>query len=99
LAQNLKTQFYKKRRKIELFYTLSVFSIFRIEGSLEKIQGTHILARLEILYRMAYKTSTNKTFAATLLSVHPVAARAGNVWRKGTPLCFLITTFSDFRRK
>jgi hypothetical protein len=59
-----------------------------MEGSLEKIQGTYILARLEISYRMTYKTSTNKIFAATLLPVHPVAVRAGDMWEKGTPSAF-----------
>jgi hypothetical protein len=31
-----------------------------MEGSLEKIHGTHVLARHEILYRMMYKTSKKK---------------------------------------
>jgi hypothetical protein len=45
-------------------YTFGGFSIFRIDGSLKKIQRTHILARLEILYRMVHKTS-KKDFAVT----------------------------------
>ncbi len=41
-----------------------------MEESLEKIQGTHILARRQILYRMMYETLRQKTYARTLLCVH-----------------------------
>jgi hypothetical protein len=41
-----------------------------MEESLEKIQGTHILTRRQILYRMMYETSKNKSYAQTLLCVH-----------------------------
>jgi hypothetical protein len=65
-----KLKFIKKIGENRVFHTLRVCSIFRTEGSLKKFQGTHILARCEILYRMVYKTSKNKIFARTLLCVH-----------------------------
>jgi hypothetical protein len=52
-----KIQLYANSRKIEVFYTVQVFSIFRPERSLKNIEKAHILACREILYRIVYKTS------------------------------------------
>ncbi len=50
----LKKRNLRKVAKLSVFDTFRVFSIFRPEKRVKKTQGTHILDRLEILYRMVY---------------------------------------------
>jgi hypothetical protein len=56
--------------KLSVFHIFRVSSIFRPEKRVKKPQGTHILDRLEILYRMVYDFGKTIFFTLFLLCVH-----------------------------
>ena len=49
---------------------LPSFFNFATGKRLKKMQGTHILDRLEIVYRIVYENNTKTNFTLTLISVH-----------------------------
>ena len=64
--------------EIICFRHLPHFFNFSTRKRFKKTQGTHILDRLEILYRIGYENQNQKIFTLFLLSVHLTLIRISN---------------------